>query len=151
MAKEITYYGELRPTGVDSSMTRRLTALAGLADQVQDTAYQYAAGRAQEIGAAEGLAAGQQAAQAGEDPKRRKGFLSTLSIKDQAYNKAMEDSFMASTQVDIQNDISRIAAENPNDSLAFVAQAQASSSVEYALIVPSGSTPIKVPVALCLP
>ena len=128
MAKEITYYGELRPTGVDSSMTRRLTALAGLADQVQDTAYQYAAGRAQEIGAAEGLAAGQQAAQAGEDPKRRKGFLSTLSIKDQAYNKAMEDSFMASTQVDIQNDISRIAAENPNDSLAFTAQAQAAVS-----------------------
>ena len=39
MAKEIKYYGQLRPTGVDQSGVRRLQAIAGLADQVQEIAY----------------------------------------------------------------------------------------------------------------
>ena len=119
MAKEITYYGQLRPTGVDESGVKRLQAIAGLADQVQSIAYQAGAKRAQEIGAAEGAIAGQQAAETGEAPERRKGFLSSLSIKDQSYNQAMEGAFLASMQVDVQNDISRIAAENPTDAASF--------------------------------
>ena len=35
MAKEIKYYGQLQPTGVDNSNARRFEALAGLADQVR--------------------------------------------------------------------------------------------------------------------
>jgi hypothetical protein len=128
MAKEITYYGQLRPTGVDDSAARRLQAIAGLADQVQSIAYQAGAKRAQEIGAAEGAIAGQQAAETGEAPERRKGFLSSLSIKDQSYNQAMEGAFLASMQVDVQNDISRIAAENPNDSSAFAVKSQAATA-----------------------
>ena len=124
MAKEIKYYGQLQPTGVDNSIARRFEALAGLADQVRDTAFKFGAKRAEEIGAAEGLTAGQQAAETGEAPERRKGFLSTLSIQDQAYNNAMEDAFLASMQVDVQNDISRIAAENPNDSASFLVLSQ---------------------------
>ena len=119
MAKEIKYYGQLRPTGVDNSTARRFEALAGLAGTVNEIAFEYGAKRAQEIGAAEGLTAGQQAAETGEAPERRKGFLSTLSIQDQAYNDAMENAFLASMQVDVQNDISRIAAENPTDSASF--------------------------------
>ena len=128
MAKEITYYGQLRPTGVDNSAARRLQAIAGLADQVQGIAFQAGAKRAQEIGAAEGAIAGQQAAETGEAPERRKGFLSSLSIKDQSYNQAMEGAFLASMQVDVQNDISRIAAENPNDSSAFAVKSQAATA-----------------------
>ena len=36
----------------------------------------------------------------------------------------MEDAFLASMQVDVQNDISRIAAENPNDSASFLVLSQ---------------------------
>jgi hypothetical protein len=119
VSKEIKYYGQLRPTGVDNSAARRFEALAGLADQVRSTAFQIGSKRAQEIGEAEGLTAGQTAAETGAGPERRKGFLSTLSIQDQAYNNAMENAFLASTQVDVQNDIARIAAENPTDAASF--------------------------------
>jgi len=126
MAKEITYYGQLRPTGVDNSTARRFEALAGLAGTVNEIAFEYGAKRAKEIGAAEGLTAGQQAAETGEAPERRKGFLSTLSIQDQAYNRAIEGSYLASMQIDVQNNINRIAAENPNDSQAFLSAVDAS-------------------------
>jgi hypothetical protein len=126
MAKEITYYGQLQPTGVDNSMTKRLAALAGLADQVQDIAFQAGAERAQREGKRQGLTAGQTAAAEGQPLEKREGILSAFSIKDNAYNDAMEASYLASMQVDVQNDIARIAAENPLDSNAFMTLANES-------------------------
>lgn len=71
MAKEINYYGQLRPTGVDNSAARRLQAIAGLADQVQDIAFQAGAKRAQREGKREGAVAGQKAAQAAESQRKQ--------------------------------------------------------------------------------
>jgi hypothetical protein len=143
MAKEIKYYGQLRPTGVDESGVRRLQAIAGLADQVQEIAYAYGAKKAEEIGTEKGLAAAKkltefnrdQAAKAKEDPEfvptyktpeAKEGFLSSFSIQDQAYNNAMEGAYLASMQIDVQNDIARIAADNPLDSDVFLALARES-------------------------
>ena len=143
MAKEINYYGQLRPTGVDNSAAKRLQAIAGLADQVQETAYAYGAKKAEEIGTEKGLAAAKkltefnrdQAAKTKEDPEfvptyktpeAKEGFLSSFSIQDQAYNNAMEGAYLASMQIDVQNDIARIAADNPLDSNAFLALARES-------------------------
>ena len=143
MAKEIKYYGQLRPTGVDQSGVKRLQAIAGLADQVQEIAYEYGAKKAEEIGTEKGLTAAKeltkfnrdQAAKAGKDPEfvptyktpeTKEGFLSSFSIQDQAYNNAMEGAYLASMQIDVQNDIARIAADNPLDSNAFLALARES-------------------------
>ena len=76
MAKEINYYGQLRPTGVDNSAVKRLQAIAGLADQVQDTAYQVGAERAQREGSREGAAAGQKAAQVAESQRKKQKAVS---------------------------------------------------------------------------
>jgi hypothetical protein len=143
MAKEIKYYGQLRPTGVDESGVKRLQAIAGLADQVQEIAYAYGAKKAEEIGTEKGLTAAKeltefnrdQAAKAEKDPEfvptyktpeTKEGFLSSFSIQDQAYNNAMEGAYLASMQIDVQNDIARIAADNPLDSDAFLALARES-------------------------
>ena len=143
MAKEIRYYGQLQPTGVDNSMTKRLTALAGLADEVQDIALQAGGAIQQRRGTEKGVAAAkeltefnrEQAAKAKEDPEfkptyktpeTKEGFFSSVSIADQAYNNALEASYLASMQVDVQNDIARIAAENPLDSNAFMTLANES-------------------------
>ena len=71
MAKEINYYGQLRPTGVDNSAVKRLQAVAGLADQVQDIAYEIGAKRAQREGEREGAIAGQKAAQDAESQRKQ--------------------------------------------------------------------------------
>ena len=71
MAKEINYYGQLRPTGVDNSAVKRLQAVAGLADQVQDIAYQIGAKKAQREGEREGAIAGQKAAQDAESQRKQ--------------------------------------------------------------------------------
>jgi hypothetical protein len=78
MAKEIKYYGQLRPTGVDDSAARRLQAIAGLADQVQDVAYQAGARMAQREGEREGAIAGQKAAQDAESQRQAKEVADSL-------------------------------------------------------------------------
>jgi hypothetical protein len=124
MAKEITYYGQLQPTGVDNSMTKRLAALAGLADQVQDIALQAGAERAQREGKRQGLTAGQTAAAEGQPLEKREGILSAFSIKDNAYNDAMESAYLSQVSVDSQEQMARIAAQYPDDVEAYGKAAQ---------------------------
>ena len=119
MAKEITYYGQLRPTGVDDSAARRLQAIAGLADQVQDVAYQAGAERAQREGEREGLTAGQAAAVEGQPLEKREGILSAFSIKDNSYNDALESAYLSQVSVDSQEQMARIAAQYPDDVEAY--------------------------------
>ena len=119
MAKEINYYGQLRPTGVDNSAARRLQAIAGLADQVQDIAYQAGAKRAQREGEREGLTAGQAAAVEGQPLEKREGILSAFSIKDNSYNDAMESAYLSQVSVDSQEQMARIAAQYPDDVEAY--------------------------------
>lgn len=119
MAKEIKYYGQLRPTGVDNSTARRFEALAGLAGTVQDAAFRYGAEKAQREGEREGLTSGQAAAVEGQPLEKREGLLSAFSIKDNAYNDALESAYLSQVSVDAQEQIARVAAQNPNDVEAF--------------------------------
>jgi len=119
MAKEITYYGQLRPTGVDNSTARRFEALAGLAGTVQDAAFRYGAEKAQREGEREGLTAGQAAAVEGQPLEKREGLLSAFSIKDNAYNDALESAYLSQVSVDAKNEIANVVAQAPNDTQAF--------------------------------
>ena len=127
--KPIGYYGEFRPTGVDQSAARRFQALAGLADQVGDIAFQIGAKKAEQVGAEEGEKAGFEAAKnlstpGAEAPKTRKGFLASMSIQDQAYNTALKSGYLAQVSTDAREQISRISAQYPNDQKAFQANAR---------------------------
>ena len=119
MAKEINYYGQLRPTGVDNSAVKRLQAVAGLADQVQDIAYQIGAKKAQREGEREGLTAGQAAAVEGQPLEKREGILSAFSIKDNSYNDALESAYLSQVSVDSQEQMARIAAQYPDNVEAY--------------------------------
>tara|TARA_R110000824_G_scaffold85747_3_gene212811 strand:- start:3989 stop:6079 length:2091 start_codon:yes stop_codon:yes gene_type:complete len=117
--KPIGYYGEFRPTGVDQSAARRFQALAGLADQVGDIAFEIGAKRAEKIGAEKGEKAGREAAEAGTPAETKKGFLASMSIEAQAYNTAMQSGYLSEVSTDAKEQIERIAAEHPNDTKAF--------------------------------
>jgi hypothetical protein len=172
MAKEINYYGQLRPTGVDNSAVKRLQAIAGLADQVQSIAVQAGAKMAQDKGSSEGAVAGQKAAQAAESQrkqqkaapltksdeelippvadgkekpvfpiadgeeelvlnstqtaaierqplKKREGILSAFSIRDRAYNDALESAYLSQISIDSKNAVARVKAQAPDDTIAF--------------------------------
>lgn len=117
--KPIGYYGEFRPTGVDQSAARRFEALAGIADQVNEIAFNVAAKKRAEQGQEAGLAAGIEAAEAGKPVEKNKGILSGISIYDQAYNSALEKSYVASIDTDARENIARIAEESNGDSEKF--------------------------------
>jgi hypothetical protein len=135
--KPIGYYGEFRPTGVDQSAARRFEALAGLADQVGDIAFQIGAKRAEKIGAEKGEKAGRAAAERlakpqpkvgppedVEPPKTREGFLASMSIEAQAYNSAMQSAYLSQISTDAKEQIERIRAQYPNDMQSFQANAR---------------------------
>ena len=117
--KPIGYYGEFRPTGVDTSAARRFEALAGLADQANDIAFNIAAKKRAEQGEKAGMAAGIKAAEEGAPVEKEKGFLSGISIFDQAYNSALEKSYVASIDTDARENIARIAEESNGDSASL--------------------------------
>ena len=135
--KPIGYYGEFRPTGVDQSAARRFEALAGLADQIGDVAFQIGAKRAEKIGAEKGEKAGRAAAERlakpqpevgppedVEPPKTKEGFLASMSIEAQAYNSAMKSAYLSQISTDAKEQIERIRAQYPNDMQAFQANAR---------------------------
>jgi len=130
--KPIGYYGEFRPTGVDQSAARRFEALAGLAGQVGDVAFQIGAKRAEKIGAEKGTKAGLAAAERlnkpqpevgpPEDvaaPETEKGILASMSIESQAYNAAMQSAYLSQVSTDSKQQVERIAAQYPDDVQAF--------------------------------
>jgi len=130
--KPIGYYGEFRPTGVDQSAARRFEALAGLANQVGDIAYQIGAKKAEQVGAEKGEKAGREYAaklakpqpkvgppEEMAPPETKKGFLASMSIEAQAYNAAMKSAYLSQVSTDAKEQIERIAAQYPNDVQAF--------------------------------
>ena len=82
--KRIDYYGRFTPTGVDTSQAKRLQALSGLAEQVGDIAFEVGAKIQTKRGQEAGLAAGAEAIKTGEAPEAKEGFLSQISVFDQA-------------------------------------------------------------------
>jgi hypothetical protein len=117
--KRIDYYGRFTPTGVDTSQAKRLQALSGLAEQVGDIAFEVGAKIQTKRGAEAGLAAGAKAIETGEAPEAKEGFLSQISVFDQAYNDAMRESYIAGVNNDARENIARIAAENYRDIEGF--------------------------------
>ena len=130
--KPIGYYGEFRPTGVDTSAARRFEALAGLANQVGDIAFQIGAKKAEQVGAEKGEKAGREYAaklakpqpevgppEEMAPPETKKGFLASMSIEAQAYNAAMKSAYLSQVSTDAKEQIERIAAQYPNDVQAF--------------------------------
>ena len=101
--KRIEYYGRFTPTGVDTSQAKRLQALSGLAEQVGDIAFDIGAKiqtkRGQEAGIASGMEAAKDA-ESPEAPELREGFLSQISIYDQAYNEAALNAYSSGIRVD---------------------------------------------------
>ena len=98
--KRIEYYGRFTPTGVDMSQAKRLQALSGLAEQVGDIAFDIGAKIQSERGQEAGVASGMEAAQEGQAPETKEGFLSAISIYDQAYNKAALNAYSSGIRVD---------------------------------------------------
>lgn len=117
--KQIDYYGQFTPTGVDMSTAKRFQALAGLADRANELAFNVAAKKRQEQGIKAGQLAGIEAAETGTPVKPKEGLLASFSIFDQAYNGAMEKAYVASIDMDAREEISRIAGENPDNLEAF--------------------------------
>jgi len=117
--KPIGYYGEFRPTGVDTSAARRFEALAGLADQVNGIAFNIAAKKRAEQGEKAGMAAGIKAAEDGTPIEKEKGFLSSISIFDQAKNKAVEASYVSSIATNARENIARLSEESNGDPEVF--------------------------------
>ena len=117
--KRIEYYGRFTPTGVDTSQAKRLEALSGLAEQVGGIAYDVASGIQERRGVQAGLAAGQEAAEKGEIIETQKGFLSQISIFDQAYNNALSKAYVAGVDNDARENINRLLTDNPDDIEAF--------------------------------
>jgi hypothetical protein len=98
--KRIDYYGRFTPTGVDTSQAKRLQALSGLAEQVGDIAFEVGAKIQTERGQEAGVASGMEAAAEGQAPETKEGFLSQISIYDQAYNKAALNAYSSGVRVD---------------------------------------------------
>jgi hypothetical protein len=98
--KRIDYYGRFTPTGVDTSQAKRLQALSGLAEQVGDIAFEVGAKIQTKRGQEAGVASGMEAAQEGQAPEAKEGFLSQISIYDQAYNEAALNAYSAGIRVD---------------------------------------------------
>ena len=117
--KRIDYYGRFTPTGVDTSQARRLEALSGLAEKVGGLAYEVGADIQERRGLEAGLKAGQQAAAKGEIIETQKGFLSQISVFDQAYNNALSKAYVAGVDNDARENINRLLTDNPDDIEAF--------------------------------
>ena len=117
--KRIDYYGRFTPTGVDTSQAKRLQALSGLAEQVGGLAYAVGSDIQERRGLQAGLAAGQEAAEKGEIIETQKGFLSQISIFDQAYNNALSKAYVAGVDNDARENINRLLTDNPDDIEAF--------------------------------
>jgi hypothetical protein len=98
--KRIDYYGQFTPTGVDTSQAKRLQALSGLAEQVGDIAFEVGAKIQTKRGAEAGVTSGMEAAAEGQAPEAKEGFLSQISIYDQAYNEAALNAYSSGVRVD---------------------------------------------------
>ena len=124
--KPIGYYGEFRPTGVDTSAARRFEALAGLAGQVGDIAAAFGKKKVAEqaflkekndIAAAEKAAklAGNASALSATPLELREYDDVKTYEQDRVFNATAEAAYTAGIQNEITGIVSRAAAANPED------------------------------------
>lgn len=124
--KPIGYYGELRPTSVDTSAARRIEAIAGLAGQVGDIAAAFGKKKVaeqrfleekNEIVAAEKAAklAGNASAISATPLELREYDDVQTYEQDRVFNATAEAAYTAGIQNEITGIVSRAAAANPED------------------------------------
>ena len=124
MAREqrlLQYYGKFTPTGVDPGISERMQALAGVSKQIGDIAFQIGKKQRLEQGEKAGLEAGMAAVESGEPVEKKGGLFPTFF--NEAYNNALQSSYVAGIENDARTDMARIAAENPDDIESFTASA----------------------------
>ena len=124
--KPIGYYGEFRPTGVDTSAARRFEALAGLAGQVGDIAAAFGKKKVAEqaflkekndiavVEKAAKLAGNASAISATPLELREYDDVKTYE-QDRAFNANVEVAYTAGIQNEITGIVSRAEAANPED------------------------------------
>ena len=124
--KPIGYYGEFRPTSVDTSAARRIEAIAGLAGQVGDIAAAFGKKKVaeqrfleekNEIVAAEKAAklAGNASAISATPLELREYDDVQTYEQDRVFNATAEAAYTAGIQNEITGIVSRAAAANPED------------------------------------
>jgi len=116
--QKIDFFGQFRPTGIDSTAGAKFRQLAGLSESVSDLSFEIGAKKAKKKGLTEGAQAGLEAQKSGSElPLKEGGFLG--SIETDVYNEAVKNAYLASLDNDNRVEIARIAAENPDDLSAF--------------------------------
>ena len=124
--KPIGYYGEFRPTSIDTSAARRIEAIAGLAGQVGDIATAFGKKKVaeqrfleekNEIVAAEKAAklAGNASAISATPLELREYDDVQTYEQDRVFNATAEAAYTAGIQNEITGIVSRAAAANPED------------------------------------
>ena len=124
--KPIGYYGEFRPTSIDTSAARRIGAIAGLAGQVGDIATAFGKKKVaeqrfleekNEIVAAEKAAklAGNASAISATPLELREYDDVQTYEQDRVFNATAEAAYTAGIQNEITGIVSRAAAANPED------------------------------------
>lgn len=125
--KPIIRYGKFTPTGVDRSGEIRMRALAGLGQDISDTAIkmgQIMKPRIQKEAIAEGQKAGQEAALKGEELQLRGGF----KYGDKQFDEAASKSYTYESYTKIQDYINEAQINNPDNIIGF--QNELSAKVE---------------------
>ena len=128
--KPIGYYGEFRPTGVDTSAARRFESLAGLADQVGDIATAFGKKKVAEQAflkeqnqIVEDTKAARLAGNASavtKTPLELREYENVETFKaDQAFNQTAMAAYTAGIQNQITSIVGTAAANNPSDILAY--------------------------------
>jgi len=115
--QQISLFGGFTPTGVDTSATSRLNALAGISSQVGELAFQQGAKIRRKEGALAGTEAGIEAAEKGEGLDVEEAGL--FSIFDDSFNNSMRSAYIAGIDNDNKEKFSQLASDNATDLEAF--------------------------------
>jgi hypothetical protein len=116
--KPIGFYGKFRGPGVDTSAQRRMAALAGLADTVQDIAVGYGKAKREEEAVEKGIEAGKVAAETGVYKP-----VSTFKFGGEKRNAAALVGFLSGIQNTYTKIVSEAEQQFPDDHEGFISKA----------------------------
>lgn len=122
MAKQqrIGFYGKFTPTAIDTSEADKMRALAGLGQDISQTALAIGKPMIEAKRAEEGIEAAQEALETGGEVEK----IAAYKIGASQYNAAAMSTYKTGIMEDINSGLSDIATENPSDIEAFEAKAR---------------------------
>lgn len=119
--EKIGLFGQLRPTGIDTSGTQRLQALAGLSSQIGDEIFQ----RGAKIRQKEGALAGAASVKRDEKGAIQAPTMERGTIFGESFNQAALLSHKAQIEMDNRRELDRLQNEHALDPEAFSVAATA--------------------------